>query len=253
MSLTTRTVLLAIAIGLVIYFTAIAWTEPDVNAHADSIVASAKVSSESVDHKSQPSPSEVPVQVITQSTKTPEYPNAGKAANVRLAPALQDYLKVLADEQSIERVDHIRFDNVFAHKTRKGWSYELQGISPAAAEHIRQILNESKPRYWQISIGSVTVGRIYQSQRGYLAISLGVGTPRLSFQKGVYEKFRTVQNGVALNATIGGWPFKVNNKTLVSYTTDGFSYCGGNCWKINSVGDGSPQLSVSLTLTIQTN
>ena len=253
MSLATRRILLAIVIGVVICLTTIAWSEPYVNLPPASNVASATVSNDSVDHKSEPSPSEFPVQVITQSTKTPEYPNAGKAANSRLAPALQDYLKVLADEQSIERVDHTRFDNVLSHKTRKGWSYELQGISPAAAEHIRQILNETKPKYWQISIGSVTVGRVYQGQRGYLAISLGVGTPRLSFQKGVYKKFSTVQNGVALNATIGGWPFKVNNKTLVSYTTDGFSYCGGNCWKINSVGDGSPQLSVSLTLTIQTN
>lgn len=256
MSLATRRCILVVAIGLIISLSVWGWNEPQANGPDDSNVAPVAVKNDARTEANNSGPviSNPAVQPVPQSIEMPQK-NVTNVADREPFLGLQNDQNFIKDDPlPIERPQQVKLTNVIRYETRDGWArYELQGISPAAAENLRRILTENKPSYWQVSFAYLSVGRVYQGKRGFLTISLGAGAPRSSFQKGVYKTSSPIQSGVSLNGTIGGWPFKVRNKTYASYISNGFHYCGADCFKSDSVGEGSPQLGVNLTLTIRTN
>lgn len=256
MSIATGRYILVVAIGLIISLSAWGWNEPQANRPVDSNVApfALKNGTTTGANNSPPVISDPADQPVAQSIETPQKNVPNVADHERFLGLENNQNRIKDDPVQFERPLHVRLDSVTRYETRDGWArYELQGLSPAAAENLRRLLTESKPSYWQVSIAYLSVGRVYQGNRGFLTISLGTGAPRLSFQKGVYRTSGPIQPGVSLNGTIGGWPLKVRNKTFATYISIGLHYCGTDCFRADSFGEGSPQLAVSLTLTIQTN
>ena len=247
---------MVVAIGLIISLSAWGWNEPQANRPVDSNVASVALKNDTRTdaNNSLPVISNPAVQPVAQSIETPQKNVPNVADHERFLGSQNDQNPKKRDPIQFERPLHVRLNNVIRYETRDGWArYELQGISPAAAENLRRLLTESKPSYWQVSIAYLSVGRVFQGKRGFLTISLGTGAPRLSFQKGVYRTSSPIQAGASLNGTIGGWPFKVRNKTFASYISNGFLYCGADCFRADSLGEGSPQVGINLTLTVRTN
>lgn len=106
--------------------------------------------------------------------------------------------------------------------------------------------------YWQAGCGSWTVGRIHQGSRAFFTAGAGWSFPRCSFQKGVLKSKALVHSGISINGTAGGLFLPVVNKSFASYTSKGFNYFVKDGLRTESIGKGSPQLGLGLSLTIRT-
>jgi hypothetical protein len=106
--------------------------------------------------------------------------------------------------------------------------------------------------YWQAGCGAWTIGRIHQGSIAFFTVGAGWSFPRCSYQKGVLRSKGLVQSGISINGTAGGLFWPVVNKNFASYTRKGFKYFVKDGLTTESVGRGSPQLGLGLSLTIRT-
>lgn len=117
------------------------------------------------------------------------------------------------------------------------------------------LIRPPKATYWQVGCGKLSFGRIYQGRNDFLTLSIGVGLPRCSYQHGTYTTWETIQPGLSLGGSFGGsisGGGRVINVPFASYTTAGFHHVLSDGLKVESIGKGSPQAAVALTLTLPT-
>jgi hypothetical protein len=110
-----------------------------------------------------------------------------------------------------------------------------------------------KATYWQVGCGKFLLGRIHQGQNSFLTMTAGPGFAPCSYQQGKYMTWEPIEPGLSLGGTVGGGTSRVVNVPFASYTTTGFHHVFRDGFKVESIGKGTPQAGVGLTLTLRTN